>query len=84
MRFPRLLKLPKQQHLFLFGARNTGKSTLIKESYPLDKTLLIDLLDDDEEQRFTRHTSALTDIVAALSDQISYVVIDEVQKVPKL
>jgi predicted AAA+ superfamily ATPase len=31
--FPRLLKLPNEHSLFLFGARNTGKSTSIKEMY---------------------------------------------------
>ena len=41
--FTRLLQLPKNQSLFLFGPRNTGKSTLIRHTYP--DAFLIDLLD---------------------------------------
>lgn len=29
-KYPRLLNLPKQQSIFLFGARNTGKSALLQ------------------------------------------------------
>ncbi len=39
--YPRLLSLPKDHSFFLFGARNTGKSTLIKEVYA-DSCLILD------------------------------------------
>lgn len=80
--FKRLLSLAKNQSLFLFGARNTGKSTLIKELFP--EALYIDLLDTEQEERFSRSPKELKYIVDALSKDQTHVVIDEIQKVPKL
>jgi predicted AAA+ superfamily ATPase len=56
----RILKLPKEKNIFVFGARNTGKSTLVRHEFPTTKTLL------------------------ALPEVITHVVIDEIQKIPKL
>ncbi len=87
MPFPlitRLLELPKNHHFFLFGARNTGKSTLIEQLYPPESTLTIDLLDSTEEDRFARNPNELSQIVSALPASITHVVIDEIQKVPRL
>lgn len=78
--FKRWLTLPTQQSFFLFGPRNTGKSTLIQQCYP--NGLRIDLLDPEEEERFLRQPNALKHEV--LATQASHIVIDEVQKVPKL
>jgi predicted AAA+ superfamily ATPase len=79
----RLLELPDNHSLFLFGARGTGKSTLLKKKFHR-KSLWIDLLDPDEEDVFTRHPNELRAQVAGLPDKISHVVIDEIQKIPKL
>ena len=78
----RLLKLPTNQNLFLFGPRNTGKSTLIRATYP--DALLIDLLDYEEENKFASNPKELKYIIDALPDSITHVIIDEIQKVPKL
>ncbi len=80
----RLLELPKKHDFLLFGPRNTGKSTLIEQSYPAQSTFTIDLLDSDEEDRFARDPNELSQIVNALPDSITHVVIDEIQKVPRL
>lgn len=80
--FNRLLSLAKHQSLFLFGARNTGKSTLIKKVFP--NALYIDLLAPEQEERFSRSPKELKYIVDALSKKHTHVVIDEIQKVPKL
>ncbi len=82
-RFPRLLKLPKEHSIFLFGARNTGKSTLVKEVYA-DSSIIIDLLKSETEARFSRRPDELYDIVIALPQTTTHVIIDEVQKNPKL
>lgn len=79
---PRLLKLPLQQSLLLFGARNTGKSTLIKHTFPKDECLWFDLLDPDQERRLVLNPQEFMQIVQA-SDK-PYVIIDEVQKAPKI
>jgi predicted AAA+ superfamily ATPase len=80
----RLLELPKDYSFFLFGARGTGKSTLLKASFAADNTLFINLLNPSEEIRFLRNPEELRQVVLALSPEIHFIVIDEVQKVPKL
>lgn len=82
--FDRLLNLSKSQHLFLFGARGTGKSTLLKSSLKPEETLFLDLLSSNLEVRFSRNPDSLREIVDALPKEINAVVIDEIQKVPRL
>lgn len=50
----------------IFGARGTGKSTLIKEEFNLEKCYWIDLLDPVLEDRFSRHPEDFRDIVLQL------------------
>lgn len=78
----RLLKLPLHHSLLLLGARNTGKSTLIKQTYPTAH--LIDLLNPDEEERFARQPKELQYIVQAMPDYQTHILIDEIQKIPTL
>ena len=82
--FTRLLQLPLKRSYFLFGARNTGKTTWVEHTYPERERLIIDLLDSQEESRFSQNPNELYSIVEALPDPIHHVIIDEVQKVPKL
>jgi len=82
-KFPRLLKLPLDHSLFLFGARNTGKSTLVKEVYA-NSSIVIDLLKKKTEARFSQNPDELYDIVRALPVETTHVIIDEIQKNPKL
>ena len=44
---------------FLFGARGTGKSTLIEQRYHFKKTLWIDLLLYEEEEKFSQNPDEL-------------------------
>ena len=78
----RLAKLSKNSSLFLFGARGTGKSTLIRDLFSAENPLWIDLLLEKDEEVFGRNPGELS----ALLNRKNYdwVVIDEVQKVPKL
>lgn len=82
--FQRLIQLSKKRSFFLFGARGTGKSTLLKHDFPLNSSLLCNLLKPEEADRFLRKPETLYDIVMALPESITHVIIDEVQKVPKL
>lgn len=79
----RLLKLPENRSFFLFGARNTGKSTLLKETFNTTSSLWIDLLDPMEEERYLANPSLLYSEILALENK-KYIVIDEIQKIPKL
>lgn len=80
----RLQKLPKKQSCFLFGARGTGKSTLIAKEFNPEHTISIDLLDPLEESRLAQHPEELQAQVLALPKHITHIVIDEIQKIPKL
>jgi len=65
---------------FLWGPRQTGKSSLLRATYP--DALWLDLLSSDEFVRYTRRPAALRDELAARPADL--VVIDEIQKVPAL
>jgi uncharacterized protein len=82
--YKRLLKLTKSRSFFLFGARNTGKSTLVRHEFDQNTCLWIDLLDPLVESKYARNPAILKEEVAALDQATPYVVIDEVQKIPKL
>lgn len=82
---PRILTFPSPPHsFFLFGPRGVGKTTLLRQRMPKDKTYVIDLLDLDTESRLIRRPKEFSEILAALPPQIQWVVIDEVQKAPFL
>ena len=83
MNYPRKVQLTKNHSFFLFGARGTGKSTLLKQLFSED-ALVIDLLLDEQEDRFARNPDQLIGFVQGRSSSCKYVIIDEVQKVPKL
>lgn len=81
---PRLLTLPSDHSLLLFGARGTGKSTLIERQFDHEISLWLNLLDPEVEDRFARHPNELQALVSALPAEKTHVVIDEIQKVPRL
>ena len=78
----RIQKLNKTKSFFLFGGRGTGKSTILKEFFSSPETLWIDLLTDADESKFGRHPDELSHALAV--KKYRRVVIDEVQKAPKL
>ncbi len=80
----RILQLPMDYSFFLFGARGTGKSTLLTTLFEAHNTLTINLLNPLEEMRFLRNPGELRQVVLAVNPEIQYIVIDEIQKVPKL
>lgn len=69
------------ESFFLWGALQTGKSTLLKALYP--DSLWFDLLLTDQFERLQRNPSQLREIVVA-SQPVKPVVIDEIQKIPRL
>lgn len=81
--YNRILKLEEalEESLFLWGARQTGKSTLLETLFP--QARYYDLLKSDEFERLFRNPSLLREELdkANASD---LVIIDEVQKIPQL
>lgn len=65
---------------FLFGPRQTGKSTLLNE---LNPDLTINLLNPEEQLRYNKNPNILENQIEALKEN-STIFIDEVQRVPKL
>ena len=67
--------------IFLFGARQTGKSTILRKQFP--DAVFIDLLDSELRMRFQRRPSLLYEMLRD-KDSDTVVVIDEIPEVPEL
>lgn len=81
--FHRYIKPPKSQSFFLLGPRGTGKSTWCQSNLG-ENVFRIDLLRDEQEQRYLRNPDLLSSDLAQLKRTPDWIVIDEIQKVPKL
>jgi predicted AAA+ superfamily ATPase len=81
---PREIRLSQSQSFFLFGARGTGKSTLLKSHFLPSEALTIDLLLPEHFDPLLRNPQSLLSQVRALPKQRKWVIIDEVQKLPSL
>ena len=80
----RHLHVTDERSFFLFGARGTGKSTFLRHHFAEQDILWIDLLLPQEEHRFALRPELLAEQIAARPSRSDWVVIDEIQKVPKL
>lgn len=83
-RLQKLAGLGKES-CFLWGARQTGKSTLLKQLFP--EAMYYDLLLSDEFERLNRQPQTMRQEILAAAGKYQkkpIVIIDEVQKVPAL
>ncbi len=71
----------EQESIFFWGARQTGKSTLLKTLFP--NALWFDLLLSDEYERLSKKPELLREIILA-NRNVSLVIIDEIQRLPDL
>ena len=71
----------ENESVFLWGARQTGKSTLLKMLFP--DVRYIDLLKSDEFARYNRRPALLREELSLLPEN-ELVIIDEIQKIPAL
>lgn len=78
------LNMPRGQSIFLWGARNTGKSTYLHRHFP--DSVYYDLLQTDVYLRFLKEPFRLREEILQLSPEAlkKPIVIDEIQKVPLL
>ncbi len=80
-------KINRQYAHILFGARQTGKSTLLKQILP-DTTLFIDLANPYEYTRFLTNPNEFVQICEAMPDtnvkKPHFVCVDEAQSVPDI
>ena len=81
--YKRIFDIEKKldEGMFLFGARQTGKSTLLKERFK--KALYYDLLNPSVRRAFKRNPNSLWE---ALQDKPAgtLIIVDEIQKAPEL
>jgi predicted AAA+ superfamily ATPase len=84
--YTRIANLSKSHSFFIFGARGTGKSTLLKQKYSKEKSIWLDLLIPSEEEKYLLAPELLREKYLAISEneRPKLVIIDEVQKVPKI
>lgn len=68
----------------LFGARQTGKTWLLRRLLPGEDTRAFDLQDTTVRRRFEADPAAFSREVQALPRSVTSVVLDEIQKVPGL
>lgn len=80
MNIPRKLSFTTDT-FFLWGPRQSGKTTLLKERFP--DAFRLDLLRTDVRMRFAKAPSLLRETVRARPVS-QWIVIDEIQKVPEL
>ncbi|MCY4258999.1 MAG: ATP-binding protein [Rhodobacteraceae bacterium] len=78
------MDLPRGQSAFLWGARQTGKSTLLRQKFP--ESFHLDLLNSDDALSLGARPARLGERLARMSPGIlgRPIIIDEIQKVPSL
>ncbi len=81
--YKRFFKIEEEpeESLFLFGARQTGKTTLLKERFP--KAIYIDLLNTEILSRLQSNPERLRQTLE-IEPQDTIVIIDEIQQLPIL
>ena len=83
MLIKRQLPLPTDYSFFLFGPRNTGKSTLLEQTYTGGYVLTISLLNTEILSILEKNPHRLVGMIEAIP-HLAWVVIDEIQYVPGL
>jgi predicted AAA+ superfamily ATPase len=81
--YSRKIEISEEESFFLFGARGTGKSTLLDQLDFLQDATRFDLLDQDIESEFSLRPQLLYERCELLKKN-DWVCIDEVQKIPEL
>jgi predicted AAA+ superfamily ATPase len=71
----------ENESLFLWGARQTGKSTLLKEAFA--DAIWFDLLLSEVYERLLRNPKELREVILA-NPEIKTIIIDEIQRIPEL
>lgn len=82
--YSRLLEIPSNYSFFLFGPRGVGKTTLLNQALPTDKTLKLDLLDNQLSFKLKTDRTAFKEIISQVGNHIEWIYIDEIQTIPSL
>lgn len=79
----RLIDLPRDKSFFLFGPRQTGKTTLITAAFR-ENVHAINLLLSDQFLKYSKDPTLFRHEVLEKQNTITHVFIDEIQRVPEL
>jgi predicted AAA+ superfamily ATPase len=93
--YTRLCNILKTRSFFLFGARGTGKSSLLRQEFEEQSGLWVDLLRDRDFVTYQKNPGLIYDQSLTLAKEHQrlsdspqlppkWIVVDEVQRVPKL
>jgi uncharacterized protein len=80
----RIVQFSSKNSFFLFGARGTGKTNLLKSRYSAPSNWYIDLLNPGLARKYLLQPELFAQELAARKDAPEWIIIDEVQKVPGL
>ncbi len=83
MMYKRVFDIEKQldEAMFLFGARQVGKSTLLKERFP--DAIIYDLLQSEIRRRLKKNPEIFREALSH-KPKGTLVIVDEIQKIPEL
>ncbi len=86
MYIKRNVHLPLNKNFFLFGPRQTGKSTLLKKEFNPGDVLYYDLLKSEIYRKLLARPEIFRNevLAASASKHVLHIIIDEVQKIPQL
>jgi len=79
-----MLSLPKGRSFFLFGPRQTGKTTLLKQLFKPEESIYYDFLKTDECARLRMKPAIFGEEVLSRTSNKKYVIVDEVQLIPEI
>lgn len=74
------LSFTNQKSCFLFGPRQTGKSTLLKLSFP--DSPYFSFLDSDLFLKYSKRPAIFREEIRSIKDKSHPIIIDEIQKIP--
>ena len=78
----RLANPLKTNSFFLFGARGTGKTTLLQETFSAEEAFFVNLLESEICAQLQSRPDSLEALIQ--KHNLKWCIIDEVQKVPEL
>lgn len=80
----RIAQLPGERSFFLFGPRQTGKSSLIQSRFG-EASWTVNLLHGEEYARYAKHPGQYRlDVTEKVRTGVSRFILDEVQRIPDL
>ncbi|HIJ81973.1 MAG TPA: ATP-binding protein [Desulfuromonadales bacterium] len=80
----RIVQLPETQSFFLFGPRQTGKSSLVQSRFA-DAAWTVSLLHSEDFIRYSKHPGQYRlDVTEKVAKGFNRFILDEVQRIPAL